>query len=78
MATLRTVFQKPPSGCNRPTNPRGYLGSMWPPERTRKEELIAQVFDGVGNAAAEGCLGCLFNAIGALTVVIAAGLWIFW
>lgn len=51
---------------------------MWPPERTRKEELIAQVLDGAVNAAADGCLGCLFNAIGALTVVIAAGCWIFW
>lgn len=40
--------------------------------------MLESAGDAVVNGAVEGCLGCLFNAIGALAVVVAVGLWIVW
>jgi hypothetical protein len=51
---------------------------MEPEPKSVGQQVLESAGDAAGTAAVEGCLGCLFNAIGALTVVIAAGCWVFW
>jgi len=51
---------------------------MWPPEKSRREEVIDQVFDAAGTTAADGCLGCLFQVFVGFAIVITAGFWLFW
>ncbi len=51
---------------------------MWPPEKTRREEIIDYVLDAAGTAASEGCFGCLFHVFACFAIVITAGFWLFW
>ena len=51
---------------------------MEPEQKSVGQQVLESAADAALSGVAEGCLGCLFNGLGALAIVIAAGCWIFW
>ena len=50
---------------------------MEPEQKSVGQQVLESAGDAALSGVAEGCLGCLFNGLGALAIVIAAGCWIF-
>ena len=42
---------------------------MWPPEKTRREEIIDRMFDALGTKLGDGCFGCAFTAATGLSLL---------